>query len=107
MSVADASLELQKAIVAALKASTAVSAIVGTRIYDAVPMAATKPYISFGSFDLLPEVGDCLDGASVVIQLDGWAAGPDTVKIKRLGAAVAAALDEAALTLDAPHGWCR
>ena len=83
------------------------TALVGTRIYDAVPMAATKPYLSFGSFDLLPEVGDCLDGASVVIQLDGWAAGPDSVEVKRLGAAVATALDEAALTLDAPQRLVR
>ena len=45
MSVSDASLELQKAIVAALKADAGVDALVGTRIYDAVPMNATKPYV--------------------------------------------------------------
>lgn len=101
--IADSSLELQKAIVAALKADTAVNAIVAGRIYDAVPTNAQKPYVSFGPFDMLPETGDCLEGCAVAIQLDGWAAGPDTVQIKRLGAAIAAALDAAPLVLDAPQ----
>lgn len=103
MSVSDSALELQKAIVAALKANAGVNAIIAGRVYDAVPMNAAKPYVSFGPFDMLPEDGDCIEGALMAIQLDAWAAGPDTVQVKRLGAAVAAALDEAALTLDAPQ----
>ncbi len=103
MSVADSALELQKAIVATLKADAAVNAIIAGRIYDAVPQNAALPYVSLGPFDLVPEVGDCIDGATMFIQLDGWAAGPDTVQVKRLGAAIAAALDEATLTLDAPQ----
>jgi hypothetical protein len=94
---------LQKAIVATLKGNASVNAIIAGRIYDAVPTGAVKPYVSFGVFDLLPERGDCLEGAEMFITLDGWAAGPDTVQIKQLGAAVAAALDEAALPLDAPQ----
>ena len=62
MSYVDPSLELQKAIVAALKADAAVTAIINGRIYDAVPGGATKPYVSFGPFQLLPEHGDCLYG---------------------------------------------
>jgi hypothetical protein len=103
MSLADPSLEIQKAIVAALKADVGVNAIIAGRIYDAVPMNAVKPYVSFGPFDVLPDVGDCIDGGSVFVTLDGWAAGPDTVAVKRLGVAVAAALDEAPLSLDAPQ----
>ena len=57
MSVADASLALQKAIVAKLKADPACVALFAGRIYDAVPLSAVKPYVSFGPFDLLRESG--------------------------------------------------
>jgi hypothetical protein len=103
MSYADPSLELQKALVAALKADAAVNAIIAGRIYDAVPSGAVKPYISFGPFQLLPEHGDCLNGGEAFVTLDGWATGPDTVQVKKLGAAVARALDMTAILLDAPQ----
>jgi hypothetical protein len=103
MSYADPSLELQKAIVARLKADAGVTAIIAGRIYDAVPDAAVKPYLSFGAFQLLPEHGDCLDGGEAFLTLDGWANGPDSVEVKRLGKAVAAALDRAPIILDAPQ----
>jgi len=96
----DPALPLQKALVAKLTADPTITGMVGTRVYDAVPMDATKPYVSFGPFQMLPEHGDCLDGGETFIQLDAWARGPDTVEAKRLGAAIAICLDETALTLD-------
>jgi len=98
--IADSSLPLQKAIVARLKADATVSAMINGRIYDAVPVSAAKPYVSFGAFQVLPEEADCSEGVSVVIQLDGWAAGPDTVEVKRLGAAIARSLRWAEMPLD-------
>jgi Protein of unknown function (DUF3168) len=103
VSYADPSLQLQKAIVARLKADAGVAAIVNGRIYDAVPGGAVKPYISFGPFQLLPEHGDCLDGGEAFVTLDGWAAGPDTVQVKQLGSAVAKALDLAPIVLESPQ----
>ena len=103
MSYADPSLELQKAIVARLKADAGVDAIIAGRIYDAVPGNAVRPYLSFGPFQLLPEHGSCLDGGEAFVTLDAWAAGPDTVQVKQLGTAVAKALDLAPITLDAPQ----
>lgn len=100
MPYVDPALALQKAIVAALKADSAVAAIVNGRVYDGVPTNATKPYVSFGHFQMLPDHGDCLDGGESFVTLDGWANGPDTVQVKTLGAAIALALDEATLTLD-------
>jgi Protein of unknown function (DUF3168) len=102
MAYSDPSLQLQKAIVARLKAG-ATGALVAGRIYDAVPGNAAKPYVSFGPFQLLPEHGDCLDGGEAFVTLDGWAAGPDTVQVKSLGTAIAADLDRAELALDAPQ----
>jgi hypothetical protein len=95
--ISDSSLPLQKAIVARLKADVE---MIDGRVYDAVPVSATKPYVSFGSFQVLPEEADCSEGVSVTIQLDGWAAGPDTVEVKRLGAAIARSLQWAELPLD-------
>ena len=102
MSYVDPSLQLQKALVAVLKADAGVNAIIAGRIYDAVPGGAVKPYLSFGPFQMLPEHGTCLDGGEAFVTLDGWAAGPDTVQVKQLGAAVAKALDLAPIVLDAP-----
>ena len=98
--LADSSLPLQKAIVARLRADAGVSAIIVDRVYDAVPTAAVMPYVSFGSFQVLPEQADCSEGVGVVIQLDGWAKGPDTVEVKRLGAAIANSLQWAEMSLD-------
>ena len=102
MSYNDPSLQLQKALVAVLKADAGVNAIIAGRIYDAVPGGAVKPYLSFGPFQMLPEHGSCLDGGEAFVTLDGWAAGPDTVQVKQLGAAVAKALDLAPIMIDAP-----
>ena len=102
MPLADASLPLQKAFVAKLKAD--VSMVAG-RVYDGIPASATTPYISLGAFQVLPDNGGCLDGAQTIIQVDGWStqANGATVEVKQLGTAIAASLDEAALSLDAPH----
>lgn len=100
MPYTDPALPLQKAIVAALKADSGVAAICNGRIYDGVPTNATKPYVSFGPFQMLPEHGDCLEGGESFVQIDAWCSGPDTVQSKQLGAAIAKALDEATLTLD-------
>jgi Protein of unknown function (DUF3168) len=100
MPLQDASLPLQKALVAKLKSDPAVASIINGRIYDAVPAGATKPYVSLGPFQVLPEDADCSEGGEVFVTLDGWAAGPDTVGVKRLGAAIAKALHFAEMTLD-------
>lgn len=100
MAYADPSLPLQKAIKQLLADQVA---MVNGQIYDAIGPHEVMPYLSFGPFQLLPEHGDCLDGGEAIIQIDGWAAGPDSRQIKQLGAAVASALDRAELTLDAPQ----
>jgi hypothetical protein len=103
MPYTDPSLSLQKAIVATLKADAKIAAIVGGRVYDGVPVDAPLPYVSIGSFQLLPDSTACLAGGEAIIQLDGWAAGPATTQAKQLGGAIAYALDQAELALDGQH----
>jgi len=100
MTVADAALPLQKAIVARLKSDTAVNALCAGRIYDNVPPGATKPYVSAGPFDALTVNADEYEGSETTLQFDGWAAGPESVQVKQLGRAMRAALHEAELALE-------
>jgi hypothetical protein len=90
---------MQKGTLSLMKAG-ATGVQTGGRIYDGVPGGALKPYVSFGPFQMLPEHGDCLDGGEAFLTLDGWAAGPDTVQVKKLGAAIASDLDRAELVVD-------
>lgn len=103
MSAADASLPLQKAILAALKADPTVNGLVGGRIYDNVPATATMPYISFGPFDVLTEEADEYEGSDTSLQIDAWSGGGATVgsvQVKQIGRAIRDVLHEANLTLD-------
>jgi uncharacterized protein DUF3168 len=99
MSYRDPALPLQKATLAWLNNHSTGPKVSG-RIYDGVPSNPVKPYISFGPFQMLPEHGDCLNGGEVFMTLDAWAAGPSTVQVKDIGAAIAADLDEAPIVLD-------
>lgn len=91
----DPSLELQAAIVGALKADTALVAIVGTRVYDNVPPGAAYPYVSLGQPQVLPDKADCIDGSIVVYTVHGWSSDlGKSVQVKQIGARIGAALDE-------------
>lgn len=100
MPFSDPAVALQTALVAHLKADAGVTAVCAGRVFDAVKLDAVLPYVAFGPFQMLPEHGDCLDGCECFIQLDAYAPGPDTKLIKIFGAALAAALDEAEVTLN-------
>lgn len=89
MPLADATIPLQKAIRAWLLADPAVTAIVGDRVFDNVSVDAVKPYVSFGPFQVLPELADCSEGCEIFVTLDGWdASGGKTETVKKLGAAI-------------------
>lgn len=63
--------ELQGAIIARLKATSSVTAIVGTRVYDIPPAAsATYPYISIGPTNYFSDDVDCIYGGEVMVQID-------------------------------------
>lgn len=74
-------LEVLQRIVALLKADAAVSALVGTKIYDRPPHengvpAVASPYISLGPHDGLTEDSDdCMDLVDLTFQVDAWSWG--------------------------------
>lgn len=99
--MADPSLDLQGAIVAALKADGAVTALVGQRIFDDVPaaQAGSFPRITYGSDQVLSDDADCVTGFEVFIQIDVWSRIVGQPEMKRIAGAVRAALHNVELTL--------
>lgn len=90
--MADPSLELQGAIVARLKATGAVTALVGQRIYDRVPDHPTFPYISLGPDDVLSDDADCVTGFEITVQIDCWSRAVGFPEVKRVADEVRTAL---------------
>jgi hypothetical protein len=97
--MSDPSIELQNAIVGALKAVGALPAVIGTRVYDDVPTAATFPYISLGDCQVLPDKAECIDGVEVYPQIDVWSQKPGYGETKTITKAVLLALDDRALAV--------
>lgn len=64
--------ELQKAIVAAIRAAD-----IGATIYDEPRPTAAKPYLSFGPFDGQDDSAECVDGIEATQQIDIWSGAPD------------------------------
>lgn len=87
-----ASLALQGAIVATLKADADVGALVGDRIYDHVPPTAVLPYISMGPDTTEPDLANCYEGSIHTVQVDAWSEQPGFPEVKRIAAAVRKAL---------------
>jgi uncharacterized protein DUF3168 len=97
----DADLELQGAIVQALKADPAVAALVGPRVYDTVPSNPPPqfPYISYGPSDMLEDDYDCITGQDISVQINAWSRAVGFPEVKRISDAVRAALHDADLQL--------
>jgi len=93
------SLELQGAIVSALKADTSVTSICAGRVFDRVAAAAQFPYISLGASDEISDDADCIDAFEVTMQIDCWSREPGFPEIRRLADATRRALKTANLSL--------
>lgn len=92
-------LELQGAVVARLKASAALTALIGGRVYDSVPADAAFPYVSIGPSQAVADDADCITGFEVTLQLDGWSRMPGFVELRQVAEAVREALHKVDLQL--------
>ncbi|MCZ7855047.1 DUF3168 domain-containing protein [Agrobacterium salinitolerans] len=90
--MADPTLELQGAIIARLRANSAVSALVGNRIADIPKSTWAKPYISIGPSNYVAELIDCIDGGEVMMQIDCWSESTTMKEIRDIADAVRRAL---------------
>jgi len=99
-----ASLELQGAIVTRLKAVSAVTALIGQRVYDKVPSPVTFPYVSFGPSDELSDDAECIKADEITFQIDAWSRADGFPEVKAISRAVRDALHDYnfTLTVNAP-----
>lgn len=97
--MSDASYEVQKAIVKALKDDAALTALINKRVYDPVPPGATFPYVSIGDDVIVPDEGDGYEGCDVTVTLHAWSREQGYGEIKKIDAAVQQAIRGATFNL--------
>lgn len=102
-------LELLNAVLAQLRADSAVAAVVGDRIYDRVPMNAeglpsvSSPYISCDYSASTPDDADDLEAEEIEFQLDAWSWGDGeayaSAEVRKIARAVKRCLHDAEFPL--------
>lgn len=101
--MSDPSYALQVAQVAALKADTALQALIGNppRVYDRVTADAVFPYVQVGGDGqvLEDDAEDCADGSEVYTRTHVWSRATGFPEAKKIAAEVRRVL-KAALPLD-------
>lgn len=99
MSITDPSYEIQQSVVAALKGSAQLAAIVGVQVFDRVDPAKIPPYVNVSSASFVPELGEGTDAGQSYIEVHGWSEKPGYGEAYKIGAAVIAALHDADLVV--------
>lgn len=94
----NASWALQQAIYAALQSDSAVTALIGARLFDAVPQSAAFPYLVIGEAEERDE-STTTPATRHLLRLQVWSRGGGTRECKAIAAAIHDRLDGAALTL--------
>jgi hypothetical protein len=97
--MASPSLELQVAIVSRLKATHAVTALIGDRVFDNVPDQANFPYVTVGEGDETSDDVDCVEGFEISLDIDVWSRDVGYPEAKNISDAVRRALKSPALTI--------
>lgn len=90
---------LQKAVVGALKADPALSALIQGRVYDQAPEGALCPYLALGRCESRPVAADG-GGVEQRLTLTGVSRFAASEEAKAVAAAVRACLHEAVLEAD-------
>lgn len=98
-----AELALQGAIVAALRAVSALMADpLQGRILDRVNLGQKRPYLHLRSFQGVDDGSDCVDGLEIFADLDVWSENVGKPEASRIAGIVRDALHEQPLDLAAP-----
>jgi hypothetical protein len=90
--MADPSLALQKAIVARLKATSGVTSLVSTRVYDRAPHDVQFPFVQIGNFEILDDSNECHDAFECRIEVNVWSRDIGQEQAKAIASAVHSAL---------------
>ena len=82
--MADPALALQGALVVLIKGKTDAA----DRVFDRVPSAAEKPYVSLGPMDVVGSYADCYDGSETTAQIDVWGDDVGMPAVKRIASQI-------------------
>lgn len=94
---------LQQAVFAALAADAGLAALVGDRIFDAVPRAATFPFVSFGAATAADWSTGTDTGSEHRLTVNIWSRAGGRQESWAIGARIDAALHDQPLALE-DHG---
>ena len=98
------SAEARKMILDALIADGDVSALVGTRIYDAPAPDAAYPFVSFGPVQIIEDDALCVRGFEIAQQVDIWSSQQGRMlEADRIVEAVIDVLHQGVLAIAAPY----
>ncbi len=95
----DSTLEIQDALITALRADVTVTGFVGQRSYDAAPQNPTYPLIELGSSVGDPWEAQDMDGWESIETINVWSDKPGKAQAKEIAKAVVALLHRRPLTL--------
>lgn len=100
--MSEATLPLQAAVVAALKAHAPLTALVGAKVYDRVPAGTAAPYVTITGWQEIEDGTDCMDASEVFFDVQAYSAQVGRPEAARIAGAVKGALHR--LT-HADSGW--
>lgn len=107
--MADATLEIARACLEALRADAVIAGFVGPQVFDRVPEKqdgtpnVAPPYISLGPTTATEDSPECVDGLEVALQFDVWSWGDGeayaSAQCREISGRVRKVLNRAALEL--------
>lgn len=90
--MSEATLPLQAAVVAALKAHAPLTAIVGAKVFDRVPAATVAPYCTITGWQEIEDGTDCSDASEVFFDVQCFSTAVGRPQAAQIAGAVKAAL---------------
>ncbi|WP_089177256.1 DUF3168 domain-containing protein [Bosea sp. AS-1] len=100
--MSEATLPLQAAVVAALKAYAPLAALVGAKVFDRVPPNTVPPYICISGWQEIEDGTDCSDASEVFFDVQCFSTAVGRPQAAQTAGAVKAALHRLA---PATAGW--
>jgi hypothetical protein len=91
---------LQAAISDLLLGNADVASLVDDRVFDRIPSTPEFPYVSFGEFQVLPELAEGTDAVQCFVTLHSWDRFKSSRATKGLARAIIATLHDRDLTID-------
>ena len=94
--VTDPSLELQKALISAIKA---IPTLAGNNVFDTVPGSNPFPRITVGIGSHVPDMAGCRDATESTMQIDAWSRDVGFPEVKTIADQLRTRLNDGELTL--------